>query len=382
MIPETSREFAGDEAYMRLALRIARRGLGRVEPNPMVGCVIVRDAHIIGQGFHRRFGGRHAEINAMRACPADVSGATVFVTLEPCCPGEKKTPPCVDALLAARVKRVAIGAIDPNPQVAGRSVKLLEGAGIAVCVGVCGEEAADLIAPFTKWITRKRPWVIAKWAQSVDGRIATRTGDSKWISDETMRADAHRVRGRVDAIIVGAGTALADDPMLTNRVSQPPRVATRVVIDPTLRCAEIALQLRATARQTPTLFYHAPGAAAGALAALQRDGCLTREIAAANTNTLLDPRAARLDTDLILADLAERGCTNVLIEGGAATLGSFFDAGAVDEVHCYIAPKLIGGREALGPIAGGGVSKIMEAAALRGPRMRRLGAGWLLTGRL
>ncbi|RMF74303.1 MAG: bifunctional diaminohydroxyphosphoribosylaminopyrimidine deaminase/5-amino-6-(5-phosphoribosylamino)uracil reductase RibD, partial [Planctomycetota bacterium] len=218
---------------MRIALRTARRGLGRVEPNPPVGCVLVRGGRELARGFHRYFGGPHAEVDALRRA-GNARGATAYVTLEPCC-YHGKTPPCTQALIAAGIRRVVAAVRDPNPRVSGRGLALLRRAGLQVDVGVLADEAEALIAPFRKLTKTGRPWVIAKWAQSLDGRIATRTGDSRWISDVAARTHAHRTRARVDAIIIGARTAGIDDPLLTARLARPRRVAARVVLDPNLR---------------------------------------------------------------------------------------------------------------------------------------------------
>src|SRR5262245_29686131 len=200
-----------DTLFMRRALRLALRGQGGVEPNPLVGCVLVRAGRIIGEGWHAKFGGPHAEVRALKSCQSSPRGATAYVTLEPCC-HHGKTPPCTDALLAAGVTRVVAAVRDPNPAVHGRGAETLRKAGIRVEFGLLAAEGADLIAPFAKLVKTSRPWVILKWAQSLDGVIATRTGDSKWISDEACRAHAHRTRGRVDGILVGVNTLLRDDP--------------------------------------------------------------------------------------------------------------------------------------------------------------------------
>ncbi|GAF88580.1 unnamed protein product, partial [marine sediment metagenome] len=205
-----------DHRMMARAIALARRGEGHVEPNPMVGCVIVRNRRSIGEGYHRRFGGPHAEIEALLACTRDPQGATVYVSLEPCC-HHGKTPPCTDALIAARVARVVVAARDPNPVVRGRGIRRLRTAGIDVETGVLEGEAAEVLAPYATRVRLYRPFVIAKWAQSLDGKLATRTGHSQWISCEASRRRVHRLRARVDAILVGCGTVLADDPLLTAR---------------------------------------------------------------------------------------------------------------------------------------------------------------------
>jgi len=220
---------AAKNQFLSLAFQLAQQGQGTVEPNPLVGCVIVQNGTVVGQGYHRRFGGPHAEIEALRDAGKKASGAEVYVTLEPCC-HQGKTGPCTEALIEAGVARVIVGCRDPHPAVAGQGLAALCAAGIEVCLEENCEEAKRLIAPFTKLITTGRPWVIAKWAMTLDGKIATHTGSSQWISGAASRTVVHQLRGRVDAILVGRGTAAADDPQLTSRPPGP-RTATRIVLD-------------------------------------------------------------------------------------------------------------------------------------------------------
>jgi diaminohydroxyphosphoribosylaminopyrimidine deaminase/5-amino-6-(5-phosphoribosylamino)uracil reductase len=361
-----------DEQQMRRALALAARGQGRVEPNPMVGCVITRGGRVIGAGYHHRFGGPHAEVEALRACDGSARGGTVYVTLEPCC-YHGKTPPCTDALIAAGVARVVAPLADPNPRVAGRGFALLRKAGVRVDVGLLRDEAAELNAPFFKLVRRHRPWVILKWAQSLDGKIATRTGDSKWISDEVCRAHAHRTRGRVDAILVGIGTVLRDDPLLTCRVSRPKRVATRVVLDTHLR-TPLRSKLVRTAGRIPTLMFCGKNAAARRARAFEQAGCVIQRVAQTRDGVSLPA---------VLDILGRRQMTNVLVEGGGALLGRFFDERLADELHAYIAPLLIGGRAAPGPLNGEGVATVARALRLpRNAQSGRLGTGYVLQTRL
>lgn len=359
-----------DERHMQRALQLARRGQGHVEPNPMVGCVIVRGRRVVGEGYHRRFGGPHAEVAALRG-GASARGATVYVTLEPCC-HFGKTPPCVDALIAAGVKRVVAAMEDPNPEVSGKGVRRLRRAGMRVEVGLLGDVAADLNAPFIKLQTQRRPWVILKWAQSIDGKIATHTGDSKWISDEVARSHAHRVRGRVDALLVGVQTVLMDDPLLTCRVGRPRRVATRVVLDPQLRTPPGA-QLVRTAETVPTWIVTSTDAAVRRERHLVENGCVVHRIRKTR---------AGLSLPAVLDLLGAAQMSNVVVEGGGRVLGAFADADLADEFHIYVAPRLIGGAAASGPLQGVGVDKV-AAAGRFGPdvRWRRMGDGWLLTAR-
>jgi diaminohydroxyphosphoribosylaminopyrimidine deaminase/5-amino-6-(5-phosphoribosylamino)uracil reductase len=361
-----------DEHYLRQALRLAARGAGRVEPNPMVGCVIVKDGRVIGTGWHRRFGGPHAEIEALRRCTESPRGATVYVSLEPCC-HHGKTPPCTDALLAAGIARVVAPLEDPNPPVAGGGFAQLCAAGLRVDVGLLAPAAADLIAPFLKLVRQHRPWVILKWAQSLDGKIATRNGDAKWISDDVCRAHAHRIRGRLDAIIVGLGTVLRDDPLLTCRVGRPPRVATRIVLDTQLR-TPLRSQLVRTAQATPTWIFCGKTAPARRAATLEAAGCRVLRVPATDQGVSLPT---------VLGMLGRQMFTNVLVEGGGTVLGRFLDQRLADELHVYIAPLLIGGSAAPGPWHTAGVARVAQAPRLPDRcRLRPLGNGHLLQQRL
>jgi diaminohydroxyphosphoribosylaminopyrimidine deaminase/5-amino-6-(5-phosphoribosylamino)uracil reductase len=356
---------SADILHLRRALRLALRGQGRVEPNPMVGCVIVRDGKVIGEGWHARFGGPHAEVRALGACSRSPHGATAYVTLEPCCIFSK-TPPCTAALIAARVSRVVACVADPNPRIAGRGFRMLRRSGIAVELGVLADEGAELIAPFTKLVKTGRPWVILKWAQSLDGVIATRTGDSKWISDETCRAHAHRTRGRVDAIIVGVNTVLCDDPLLTCRFGTPRRIATRIVLDSSLRTPLRSALVR-SARQTPTWVVCGPRASESREAKLVAAGCIVRRLPAGRAGIALSA---------LLNLLGAQGMSNVLVEGGGRVLGRFADDRLADEFHIYTAPLLLGGAEAIGALHGVGPARMRDHQKLRILESRRIGEGW------
>jgi diaminohydroxyphosphoribosylaminopyrimidine deaminase/5-amino-6-(5-phosphoribosylamino)uracil reductase len=340
-----------DESWMRQALDLAERGRGCVEPNPLVGAVVVRDGHLVGEGWHQRYGQAHAEVNALAAAGETARGATLYVTLEPCC-HHGKTPPCTDAVLRAGVRRVVVAMSDPFPAVAGNGTELLRAAGIAVQVGVCEAEARRLNAPYLKLLAAGRPYVHAKWAMTLDGKIATRSGDSRWISNEESRRRVHELRGRMDAIVVGIGTALADDPQLTARPPGP-RTAVRVVLDGKGRLPP-AGRLASSARQTPVLVATA-AALPENIAELRECGC---EVLA------LPGGDGRVDVSALLAEMGRRRYTNVLVEGGAGVLGSFRDAGAIDEVHVFVAPRLAGGAEARTPMGGRGVEWIAEALRL------------------
>lgn len=339
-----------DERHMRRALALAARGQGSVEPNPMVGCVIVRGNRVVGEGYHRRFGGPHAEVHALRDAGRLAKGAAAYVTLEPCC-HFGKTPPCTGALIAAGISRVIVAMRDPFPKVAGKGFRQLKAAGITVAVGLLEAEAVELNRPYLTLQRQGRPWVILKWAQSIDGKIATRTGDSQWISCERSRALAHRIRGRVDAVIVGVGTAIADDPLLTCRHGRPKRTAIRIVIDPRLRLP-LKSQLVRTARKVPTMVVADRRLVSGPAA---------RRLARTGVEVLGVPSTrSGLDLDHLLDELGRRRMTNVMVEGGGQTLGRFYDAGLADEAIIFVAPRLIGGGTAVAPLAGLGPAMMRD----------------------
>jgi len=345
-----------DEHWMDRALRLAQRGRGAVEPNPLVGAVIVHHHRLLGEGWHQRYGGPHAEIHALQQAGAAARGATLYVTLEPCC-HFGKTPPCTQAVLAAGIARVVVALADPFPQVAGAGLQQLRQAGVEVVVGIREQEARQLNAPYLTLLSKRRPWIIAKWAMTLDGRIATATGDSRWISNEQSRAIAHRRRGQVDAILIGSGTALADDPALTARPPGP-RTATRVILDRRGRLPATAQVVR-TARQVPTL------------------------IVSSHPNPQwLAAGCEVLDSDVpgLLAEMGRRRWTNLLVEGGAGVLGAFFDNNLIDEVEVYLAAKIVGGAKALSPVAGKGVDWLREAVVFQSNVAVLNGDVWI-TGR-
>ena len=357
-----------DQHWMQVALELAKRGQGYVEPNPMVGCVVVRQGELIASGFHQRFGGPHAEVNALDGLDAQtVSESTIYVTLEPCA-HYGKTPPCVELLLKKPPARVVIAMEDPFEQVAGLGIGKLKQAGIDVTVGVLGDQARELNAPYLKRLSSRLPWVIAKWAMTLDGAIATSTGDSKWISNELSRQQVHRLRSRVDAILVGSSTVLADDPMLTARLGageSVARKAIRVVLDRRFRIGSSS-QLVRTARQTPVWVVVDPRVLRSMpqkRSEFEESGVEFLEL---DVQSAVDVSQAELTQ--VLCAIASRGGTNVLVEGGAGVLGSFFDAKLVDQVECYIAPRVIGGQDARRAVAGFGVESIARGCEFKSIR--------------
>lgn len=315
-----------DAAAMRRALEVARRGEGFVEPNPLVGGVIAAGERIVAEGWHQRFGGPHAEVVALDAAGVEARGATLFVTLEPCC-HHGKTPPCTEAVIAAGISRVVIAARDPFPAVNGGGITALRAAGITVETGLLEAEALRLTAPFRMLVTAGRPWVIAKWAMSQDRRAAAPPGAGRWISSSESRALVHELRGRMDAILVGIGTALADDPLLTARPPGP-RVPLRIVLDSRARLP-LESALVQSVGEAPLLVAVGPDAPATRITALRSAGCeVWQSAVAAPADRLHD----------LLRFLGERRLTNLLVEGGPHVLREFFTAGLVDEIWQFTAP--------------------------------------------
>jgi diaminohydroxyphosphoribosylaminopyrimidine deaminase/5-amino-6-(5-phosphoribosylamino)uracil reductase len=337
---------------MRKALALAEYGRGAVEPNPLVGAIVVRDGASVGEGWHQRYGGPHAEVHALEAAGPAARGATLYVTLEPCC-HQGKTPPCTDSVLQAGISRVVAAMPDPFPQVSGKGADILRAADVVVDFGVCEAEARRLNAPYLKRLATGLPYVHLKWAMTLDGKIATRTGDSQWISNEASRRRVHQLRSRMDAIIVGIGTALTDDPLLTARPPGP-RVALRVVLDSRARLP-LTSKLVTSSADVPTFVAITGKAPSEGVEALRGAGCEVLSLAA---------NGDRPDVVKLLQELGRRSFTNVLVEGGAEVAGSFFDAGAVDEVHVFLATKIIGGADAPAPVAGSGIDRIAEALSL------------------
>ena len=356
--------------HMRRALELAAQGQGHVEPNPMVGCVIVQGAEIIGEGWHRRFGEAHAEINALKLAGDRAAGATLYVTLEPCC-HTGKTPPCTEAILKSGVCRVVVAQADPFPQVSGGGIDQLRAAELEVTLGVLESEARRLNRPYLTLLEQGRPWVLAKWAMTLDGKTATRTGSSRWISNEQSRAVVHQIRGRVDAVVVGSRTARIDDPQLTARPPGP-RVAVRIVIDSRASLLSES-QLVRTARDVPVMVAAGSEAPATDRSRLEKAGC---EVFVCDSESR-DDRLRQL-----FEELGRRRLTNVLVEGGGELTGSLLSGRLIDEVHVFIAPKMVGGTEAPSPVEGHGIERMSQALALDEPQVQQLGGDIYVHGRL
>jgi diaminohydroxyphosphoribosylaminopyrimidine deaminase/5-amino-6-(5-phosphoribosylamino)uracil reductase len=355
--------------FMELALRLAERGRGRTSPNPMVGAVLVKEGEIVGEGSHLRAGEPHAEVFALQQAGERARGATLYVNLEPCC-HHGRTSPCTQALIAAGVAEVHLAMLDPNPLVAGRGRAELEAAGIRTIVGEREAEARALNEAFVHWITTRRPFAIAKFAMSLDGKIATRTGDARWITDQPARRYAHRLRDEVDAILVGVNTVIADDPWLTTRLEGAEvRQPLRVILDSQGRIPATARVLGPSGPSQTVI------ATTAAMPVERR-----RALADKADVLVLPADEGRVSPVALLAALGKREVTSLLVEGGETVLGSFFAHGLVDKVLAFVAPMIIGGQDAPTPVGGPGVSRIAEAWRLTGVRIQRVGPDILVSG--
>jgi diaminohydroxyphosphoribosylaminopyrimidine deaminase / 5-amino-6-(5-phosphoribosylamino)uracil reductase len=367
-----------DQTHLARAIELARNGVGQVKPNPVVGAVVARGEQVIGEGWHERYGAAHAEVNAIEACGVeDLTDATLYVSLEPCC-HEGKTPPCTDAILAAGIRRVVVASDDPTEKASGRGLGILRDEGIEV-VMVDGELAARarlLNQAFRKHARVGRPWVLFKSAMTLDGKVATRTGDSQWISGEDSRALAHEWRASVDAVVVGIGTALADDPQLTARPEGHPAEASyqprRVVFDTLARLPPTS-RLVAAAAEIPLTIVASRAAARADTDALEAAGA--QVLVATGENEPARVRSA-------LEQLGTIGVASVLLEGGPHLAGAFFDAGEIDEVRLFLAPLLLGGSSARDPLEGIGVEQISEATRALTCDCERIGEDLLISARL
>jgi diaminohydroxyphosphoribosylaminopyrimidine deaminase/5-amino-6-(5-phosphoribosylamino)uracil reductase len=350
-----------DERFMQHALALARRGLGKTSPNPAVGAVLVRKGRILSEGWHKRAGGPHAEVFALRGSK-NSRGATLYVTLEPCSTWGR-TPPCTDAIIAAGVKRVVVAARDPNPKHNGRGIRILRRAGIRVESGLLAEEATRLNEAFNKWITTGMPFVIAKAAMSLDGKIATRTGDSKWITSDAARHEGHKLRAAVDAVMVGANTVIHDNPQLTVRHGLRGKQPWRIVVDG-----------RGRAPLNANLFTDTHRRRTIALTTTLSPTRWRKRLEALGVDVLtVKQGGGRVDLRDGLKALGKRDITSVLVEGGGELLGSLFDARLVDKVTLFYAPIVIGGRNAVTAVAGEGAAKIAKAPRLHNCSWRRIG---------
>ena len=359
--------------FMAEALGLALGGLESVSPSPLVGAVVVRGGRVIGRGFHRGFGRPHAEREALEAA-GNARGADLYVTLEPCA-HHGKTPPCCEAVLEAGIKRVFFSASDPNPETRGKGPRLLRKAGVEVRGGLLRKEALSQNAPYFFWRDKGRPWVVLKWAMSLDGKIATAGGESQWITGAKARARGHSLRRRVDAVLVGTETVLADDPLLTPRPAGG-RTPLRVILD---RRGRLPMKLKLlshprVAGRGRRLYVSVSGAnSARRLGELERRGVET---------LLLPSAAAGLDLGLLLAELSKLEISQLLVEGGARLAGAFLRDALVEEIAAFVAPKIIGGEGALSPVGGEGFRKLAESLSLSDLRHEALGEDLFLSAKI
>jgi diaminohydroxyphosphoribosylaminopyrimidine deaminase/5-amino-6-(5-phosphoribosylamino)uracil reductase len=353
-----------DHKMMRRALALAARGLGRTSPNPVVGAVVSdRRGHVLATGWHRRAGTDHGEVAALRKLGFRAPGATLYVTLEPC-NHHGRTPPCTEAILRAGVARIVVAMRDPHPLVDGRGLRRLRAAGVRVEVGLLADQARRLNAPFLTRLERGRPLVTLKLAETLDGRLATRTGDSRWVTGPAARALVHRLRDQHDAVLVGAGTVLADDPRLTARGRPGARDPLRVILDGKLRTPP-------RARCLPALILCAQGAQPTRAARLERAGA---------TLLRLPGRDGRISIPRALAALAAHGVQSLLCEGGGETGAALLEAGCVDRMVIFIAPKIIGGRDAVPAVGGRGVARLHDAITVEDARLQWVGQDAMICG--
>ncbi len=355
--------------FMKRALDLARRAEGRTRPNPAVGAVVVRDGRIVGEGFHPAAGEPHAEVFALREAGEAARGADLYVTLEPCS-HQGRTGPCCEAVIAAGIRGVCVGTGDPNPQVNGRGVSRMVAAGIEVEVGLLENECRRLIAPFAKHVTTGLPFVILKSAVTLDGKTATSTANSQWITSAESRLHVHRIRDRVDAIMVGVGTVIHDNPRLDTRLPEGGRNPLRVVVDSTLRIPDDARVLTDGAPASTLL------ATTGRAVSTRIDRLRSLGVEVA----VVEERDGRVDPVALLALLGQRGVQSVLLEGGSGLNASFLGAGLVDRMMVFIAPKVVGGNDGYGIFAGAGVTRLADAIQLEDIRCHRFGDDILIEG--
>lgn len=354
------------EKMMKRAIVLAKRGIGRTAPNPAVGCVIVKDGAIVGEGWHKKAGTPHAEVHALRQAGGMARGADVYVTLEPCA-HFGKTPPCADALMAAKVSRVHIGMVDPNPRVCGEGISMLRSAGIEVVVSVLEDNCRLLNEPFIKHVTTGLPFVILKSAMTLDGKTATAGKDSKWVTSDKSRQYVHKLRARLDAIMVGVGTVMADDPLLTSRIAAG-RDPLRVIVDSTLRIPLSSQVL------------HVDSPAKTVVATISDDEARIARITAAGADVLRCRQTnGRVDLHDLLVKLGGLGVQSLLLEGGGELAGEALRCGLIDKCMFFYAPKVVGG-EGLGPFSGKGVELMADAIPLKNISITKIGGDILVQG--
>lgn len=367
--PEGKGEKYLKEEYMRRAIDLAKKGCGYTNPNPLVGAVIVKNGNIIGEGYHEKIGELHAERNALKNCQEDPEGAEIYVTLEPCC-HYGKTPPCTEALIKAGIKKVYVGNTDPNPKVAGGGIKILREHGIEVETGILEEECRQLNDIFFHYIQNDIPYTALKYAMTLDGKIATATGESKWITGEAAREHTHKLRHRYAAIMAGIGTVLSDDPMLNARIENG-NDPIRVICDSKLRIPEES-KIVQTAKDIKTI-----------IATISNDEETIKKLEQKGCQIIkTTPRNGHVDLKELLKQLRKMEIDSVLTEGGGILNEALIKCGCVHKVYAYIAPKLFGGESAKTPVEGEGIQKIKDAVILEELKTTKLGSDILLEGKV
>jgi diaminohydroxyphosphoribosylaminopyrimidine deaminase/5-amino-6-(5-phosphoribosylamino)uracil reductase len=356
-----------DAQWMKRALRLAEKGRGRTSPNPMVGAVLLKNGKVVGEGYHAKAGEAHAEIVALRQAGEEARGAILYLNLEPCT-HYGKTPPCAPEVIEAGVKRAVIGMEDPNPLVKGKGIEILRRAGLDIEVGILEKECRRLNEGFCKYISKKEPFVILKVAATLDGKIATRNGDSKWISGGASRRFVHKLRDQVDGVLVGIGTVLKDDPLLTARV-RGGRDPYRIVLDSRLKIPEEAKVIGAS--PSKAIIAATELAPKDKIEKLEKKGVQI---------FILDSKEEKVNLKSCLSKLGEIGMMNLMVEGGSQVNGSFLDEGLIDKLLLFLSPKLIGDQQAPGIFGGRGLSNLQEAIALKETKTKRMGEDILLEG--
>ena len=360
------------EEYMRRALELARKGEGHTSPNPMVGCVVVKDGRIISEGYHEKYGEFHAERNALTRCTEDTAGADLYVTLEPCC-HQGKTPPCTDIIIEKKIARVFVGSMDSNPLVAGKGVQILRDHGIYVETGILDAECRKLNEVFYHYIATKTPFVVMKYAMTLDGKIACATGDSKWVTGEIARTQVHRMRGRYRGIMVGIGTVLADDPMLNCRVEGGVDPV-RIICDSNLHIPTES-QIVKTASDIETIVACSQEALES-----ERKQEKIRRLKEAGIQIIGTEGAHGVNLVELMKKLGGQNIDSILLEGGGTLNASALEDGIVNKVYAYIAGKLIGGMDARSPVEGMGIDRMADAITLQNVEIEKLGDDFCIVG--
>lgn len=356
--------------YMHKALELAKLAEGRTSPNPLVGALVVKDGQIVGRGYHQRAGGPHAEVFALEEAGEEACGAELYVTLEPCS-HYGRTPPCTKKIIESKIRKVHIAMVDPNSLVAGRGIKQLKEAGIKVEVGILEKEAKRLNEVFLKYIVTKRPFVILKTAMTLDGRIATKAGESRWITNEASRAYVHELRDKVDGIMVGIGTVLADDPELTTRLAdRKGKNPLRIIVDTKARIPLSAAVCEVNDSKR-TLLVVGENADSNKMASLKELGveiCVVKE------------KNGQIDLPALMVTLGEREITSILLEGGSTLNGMMLAERLIDKVYFFYAPKIFGGREAPSAIGGVGTDRIADAPVITDYTLQQIENDILMIG--